>query len=56
MSKRILAVTLAVALSGIEELPALGEDCFYFLAGDVMLVTSGRELTGTSDITYRMHT
>jgi len=35
----------------IEELAALGEDCFYFGAGDVMLVTSGRELTGTSDIT-----
>ena len=35
----------------IEELAARGEDCFYFLAGDVMLVTSGRELTGTSDIT-----
>jgi len=35
----------------IEELAALGEDSFYFLVGDVMLVTSGRELTGTSDIT-----
>lgn len=35
----------------IEELPALGEDGFYFLVGDVMLVTSGSELTNTSDIT-----
>lgn len=35
----------------VEELGLLGESCFYFLAGDVMLVTSERELTGASDIT-----
>ncbi|MCM1345202.1 MAG: hypothetical protein NC246_15380, partial [Muribaculaceae bacterium] len=39
------------AETSVEELGLPGESCFYFLAGDVMLVTSERELTGTSDIT-----
>ena len=33
-----------------EELEALGEECFYYLAGDKMIVTSGRELTDSLDI------
>ena len=33
------------------ELETLGEDCFYYLAGDKMIVTSGRELADSSDIT-----
>ena len=33
-----------------EELEALGEGCFYYLAGDKMIVTSGRELTDPSGI------
>ena len=33
-----------------EELQALGEDCFYYLAGDKMIVTSGKELADSSDI------
>ena len=33
-----------------EELEALGEECFYYLAGDKMIVTSGRELTDPSGI------
>ena len=33
-----------------EELEALGEDCFYYLAGDKMIVTSGKELADSSDI------
>lgn len=35
----------------VEELTTLGENCFYFLTGDVMIVTSRSELTDTSDIT-----
>ena len=33
-----------------EELQALGEDCFYYLAGDKMIVISGKELADSSDI------
>ena len=33
-----------------EEQEALGEECFYYLAGDKMIVTSGRELTDPSGI------
>lgn len=33
-----------------KELEALGEDCFYYLAGDKMIVTSGKELADSSDI------
>ena len=35
----------------IEELKTLGEDCFYYLTGDVMIVTTGREFTAPSVIT-----
>ncbi|MCM1375157.1 MAG: hypothetical protein NC245_08730 [Muribaculum sp.] len=35
----------------IEELELPGEEQFYFLTGDVMIVTSAGELTDTSDIT-----
>lgn len=34
-----------------EELRTLGENCFYFLTGDVMIVTTARELTEPADIT-----
>lgn len=34
-----------------EELESLGENCFYYLLGDKMIVTSGRELADSSDIT-----
>ena len=34
-----------------EELEALGQECFYYLTGDMMIVTSGRELADLSDIT-----
>lgn len=34
----------------IEELKTFGESCFYFLADDVMIVTSGSELTDPSEI------
>ena len=35
----------------VEELEALGEDCFYYPTGDMMIVTSGTELTDPADIT-----
>lgn len=34
----------------VEELETVGEECFYYLAGDMMIITSGRELTAPSDI------
>ena len=34
-----------------EELETLGEDCFYYLVGDKMIVTSGRGLADSADIT-----
>ena len=33
-----------------EELEALGEACFYYPTGDMMIVTSGTELTDPSNI------
>lgn len=35
----------------VKELEILGEDCFYYLTGDVMIVTTARELKDLSDIT-----
>lgn len=35
----------------VEELEPLGDDSFYFLTGDVMIVSSERELTAPADIT-----
>lgn len=35
----------------IEELEAFGDDCFYYLTDEMMIVTTERELTDPSDIT-----